>query len=126
MANFMGVTSSNGIILDDDQKKQVDALLEKYVLSMEDVQTDDGDGGFGFWGYSWLFIIAATKEGEPEGDEVTDDFLDELSHILHKDQKLIIQCVGNEKCRFPLAAMQIVVTPGEVKITGFDKEEVTA
>ena len=122
MANFMGVTSSNGIILDDNQKKQVDALMEKYHFNfMEDVQTATSDGKFGIWAHNWLDI-----RDKAEDQDSIEVFFEEFRHVLYKDQKLIVQSIGNTKCRFPLAAMQIVVTPGEVKITGFDLEEVTA
>lgn len=122
MATFIGVTSSNGITLDDGQKKQVDALMEKYHLNfMEDTQTSNSDGEFGFWGYDWLDI-----RDKAEDQCSTEEFFEEFSHILHEGQKLIVQCIGNEKCRFPLAAMEIVVTPGKVKIIGFDMEQVAS
>jgi len=130
MANFNGGTASNGVKLDADQQVKVKTLLEMYCLNMEDANVEiDKDGEFCIWGYDWLNIGAVPKRDDltPDEDEnMVEEFFEELSHILHKGQQFIVQCVGNEKCCFPLAAMQIVVTSDGVKITGFDPEQIDA
>lgn len=110
MANFCGTTTSNGIKLTKAQFNSVNKLLKKYEPSMEDVQLGE-QSHWGIWGYDWIDF---RKADDDSYDSMLDEFLNDLSRILNDEQKLVIQCIGGEKCRFPLAAMQIVVTKGNV------------
>lgn len=115
MANFVGTTSSNGIDITPKQYNAIQKLLKRYHFSMEDVHIGS-ETHFGIWGYDWLNIIPIV-DSEPNYDanDVCDEFLNALRVIFTPKQRLIIQCVGHEKCRFPLAAMQITVTKDKVE-----------
>jgi len=119
MANFIGLTSSNGIQVDDEQQAKIDELLAKYYIAMEDYITGE-KGEFGIWGYDWLNIrgVIIQEEGdEPKPDydnDTSEEFFEELRKILKPDQKLVVMSVGYEKLRY-VAAMKITVTPDEVK-----------
>jgi hypothetical protein len=114
MADFVAVTSSSGVRVTDREKVQ--ALLERFHTEPAGEWTDDL---FGFWDYEWFAVYPMVEIGgekEPDYDaDATDEFLKELAQFIPEGERLVIQSVGHEKCRFPLGGQSIVVTPGGVE-----------
>lgn len=109
MANFEAITASNSAKV----KKGVTALLEKYNLIEShyevEIELNKYKDRIEIYGYEW-FCIYDPKSGE----YATDEFLKELAPYLQEE--LIIQCIGHEKCRYPLSFWQITVQPnGEIE-----------
>jgi len=117
LANFMGITASNGIKL----KKGADEYLERFHFSGEDANVGiDGGGCLFFYGYSWLTVYKRTDPGEDEDCE--DEFFQGLRQFVPEKSKLIIQRIGYEKCRFPLSAQSISITRRRVTYKGIECE----
>ena len=107
MANFIGVTASSGAKIKAGKKEEVEKLIAEYPTMMEDGHIElDAQGHIHIYGYDWLQI---TKKDTEDYEDYTDEFLTRLAPLLA--EKLIIHCVGNEKCRFPLSALCIEVNP---------------
>lgn len=102
---------------------------------------DDPRGGtdpvVGFWRWGWLAVHPRRTQddkGQPlpadadDYDQIdwdtdaTEELLKEIQPYL--EEPLVIQCIGQEKLRYPLAAMEIVVPPksGEILFFQFDGE----
>jgi hypothetical protein len=114
MANFIGVTASSGAKIKAGKKEEVEKLIAEYPTMMEDGCIElDAQGHIHIYGYDWLNI---TKKGDEDYNDYTEEFLVRLAPLLA--EKLIIHCVGNEKCRFPLASMCIEVNPKGKKARG--------
>jgi hypothetical protein len=105
MANFDATTASNGAKIKDGTKEAVEAIIDKYIFNELTVQISDKY--LEVYGYDWLNV---GKDGEDEDDmDFAQEFLEEIAPFLA--EPLIIQCVGAEKCRFPLSAMEVKVNP---------------
>lgn len=122
MANFIGVTSSNGAQVSDVEA--VRRILNDHYIDpgegekIEPVWTEpDGRSFVGFWSYGFLSIHPwledeRLKDQTPDYDaDVTEEVLKAIQPYLM--EPLVIQSVGYEKLRFPLAAQEIIVPPGE-------------
>ena len=127
MANFIAVTASSGARIKDGKRKELEAYLEKYSTDSEDgelAKIEDGEEPtLEIYGYGWFTVWEkfTNEDGEEEIDfdtEKTNEFSLGLAPFLA--EPLVIQLVGNEKCRFPLAAWECKVHPdGRVEENGF-------
>ena len=124
MANFCGVTVCDGIKVTKKQRAALDKILAKYHFAMEDIQLGQEDE---FWicGYDWLNIVGMVPvekgmpdegklEPDPNDEDVSEDFFEDIRKILVKGQQLVITCVGNEKLRYA-SGMKVTVTPEKVE-----------
>jgi hypothetical protein len=118
MGTFVGVTASNGARIREGKEEEVLMLIEKYNF-----QTEDGphpfigglvcrieNGSIEIWGYEWPEWTVGPKNDE-DNDGCTNyflEFLEKLAPFLA--EALVIHSIGNEKCVFPLAAVEIKVT----------------
>jgi len=125
MANFVAVTSSNGAkvspafaVRKELEKFYVDAGEGEVVPCLEE---KDGATFVGFWSYGWFSVhpwlpYSDRTESEPNYNvDAIDNLLKAIQPYLL--EPLVIQSVGFEKLRFPLAAQEIVVPPGMGEIT---------
>ena len=127
MANFVATTASSGARIKKEKRKELEAYLEGFSTDSEDVELVIEDGEeptIEIYGYGWFTVWEKVdnEEGEEEvvdfDTEKTDEFLLGLAPFLA--EPLIIQSVGNEKCRFPLAAWEYRVHPdGKIEENGF-------
>jgi hypothetical protein len=83
MANFIGVTTCDGIEVDADQRKQIDAILEKYRFPMEDFTTGD-PGEFAIRGYDWFEVGKNKSDDEFFNDyeDASDEFFKDIQKVL--------------------------------------------
>jgi hypothetical protein len=119
MGTFVGVTASGGARIKKGKENEVQKLLDKYDFS-RGLECQIDNGSIAIWGYEWPHLWLKPKNNEePEfGKDFFEEFLEELAPFLA--EKLVIHAIGNEKCVFPLAAMEIKVTPkGVVYGKGF-------
>lgn len=119
MANFEARTASSGARIQTDKEQDVDALLARYNFSSELIVAVER-GVLYVYGYDWLYA-ERVLEGDDDLDQENcfDDFLKELAPML--SEPLLIQSIGAEKCRFPMAAVEVLVKPsGELVWAGFD------
>jgi len=112
MADFYAVTSSDPITLDKDQIDAVDALYNNYYIPNLEYGPFEGDNSFGFWMYDTFQVL----DNDEDYNDVTDEFLEELSKILKEGQVLKICSAGHEKLRYT-AATQITVKKDKVEYT---------
>jgi hypothetical protein len=113
MANFESVTTSESSAPVKSAVK-LQKLIDHYDFGELVVAIDDGF--LVIYGYDWFVAYEQNKQGIDE--DATTQFLKEVAKHLRDD--LIIQSIGNEKCRFPLSAQQITVTPdGKITYKGF-------
>lgn len=118
MANFCSVTASNGAKL----KPGSAAIIWEWFLNDHfqlccDVDLDTANDWLHISGEDWLDIA------DDNDEEALPQFLEELAP--HLEEPFMIQCVGNEKCRFPLSAMEVTVYPdGEIVWNQFQADVV--
>jgi hypothetical protein len=111
MTDFLGTTASSGVKVTDPEK--VKELIEKYHI---DTGIELGpDGILRIYGHDWF----AVWDEETLRQCCTDEFLEELRQYIPPQEKLIIQSVGHEGCRYPLSAQEIVVTREDVRYSSF-------
>lgn len=113
MANFEAVTAS---FCAEPVKSatKLQKLIDHYDFGDLTVKVENG--WLTIFGYDWFEVYDQSEENTME--EVNEQFLKEVAKHLRAD--LVIQSIGNEKCRFPLSAMQITVTPdGKITYDGF-------
>jgi len=116
MANFTGRTVSKPCKVTDP--KAVQAILNKYdydagIGEPEVVFELRGDE-LNVFGYDWLdgnAIGSYDKDGEYNPDGL-DNLIEALQPYI--EDELVIQCVGGERCRFPLSATQLVITKTKI------------
>jgi len=119
MANFMGITTSNGAKVKKGKEKELKTYLKKYVSfgqdsSGEEVTSDIENGFLYLYGYAFICVY----EDDDLQEDVTDKFLKGLAPFLAKP--LVIQSIGNTKCRFPLSAWEAKIYPsGKIVENGF-------
>lgn len=111
MANLHCTTTSTPVEVTDEE--EVEELLDEYLGIPEKTYVQNGE----------LHIIGhqsfhPRKEGQPD---CTEEFLDRISQYL--EGELVIQTVGNEKCRFPVVACQFRVTDDGVFYTDLEIDE---
>ena len=145
MANFIGTTASSGGFKPADREGFL-AWLEGFDFRMEDINVGlDEDGNFFLYAYDWLDVVRNTFTPEEEAklradnglgpdDDIEDykhdalmdregdlgDFTNGIQQFMADGDKFTIHCVGSEKCRFPLSAMEIIVTKNGVKYNMFE------
>lgn len=115
MAIFDATTSSNSPRCRPSTRE----YLEKFRFSCDvsvEVVGRDGELHLSIYGYDWLYVEWASEE---EGwEECSDDFLEGIAE--HLEEELVIQCIGATKCRFPLSAWEVIVSPdGKIECGGF-------
>lgn len=108
MANFIGVTASSGAKIKSDMLEALKALIEKYDFSGWPPTIEETEDGacIQIDGYDW-FDAQPIESEDCESD--FEGFLRELAPML--EEPLTIQCIGSEKCRFPLSAWECTVFP---------------
>ena len=117
MSDFFGITASSGARLKKGKKDKVEKLMDKYDFTYG-LNCEVGGGRIEIWGEDWPHLYLKSKNVDINND-VFEEFLEELGPFL--DEYLVIQAVGNEKCIFPLAAIEIIVTQkGVVRRNGFE------
>jgi hypothetical protein len=123
MANFEGVTASNSPKIIRGKEGDVLVLIAQYsfngisVLLMPD-GPDGPDTRIHFYGYDWPYVIFPAENDEDYREDVLEEFLARLALFLA--EPMVIHCVGYEKCRFPLSAMEVKVHPdGKIEWGGF-------
>ena len=108
MGTFLGVTASSGAKIKKDKEEEVQKLLDKYDFS-RGLECRINNGSIEIWGYEWPYLYLKPKNDEDDpDDDVFVEFLEELAPLLA--ETLVIQAIGNEKCIFPLSAIEIIVT----------------
>jgi hypothetical protein len=122
MADFIATTASNGARLKDPEA--VEKIIGCYVWDGDveaSIQTREGQACLVIYGYDWpnaWKIPEGVNRDEFEPDYDIDDgfdaFLKEVSPYLA--EPLTVQSVGAERCRFPLAASEWHIRPGETTI----------
>lgn len=117
MANFEGVTASNGAKIIPGKENEVEELLNAYNPSGEITMIVE-NGHISIYGYDWIYMEKVDEDGslDCDNEDATEEFLEELAPLL--EEVLVVHCIGNEKCRFPLGAMEIVVTPPSLLVEG--------
>ena len=119
MANFEARTASSGARIKAGKEEEVSHLFDRYVFP-GDLTIETYGGVLEVYGYEWPYAEKVSEDGsvDPEQEDCFEDFLQALAPLL--EEELVINCIGGEKCRFPLSAMEIKVTPdGEVQYGGF-------
>jgi len=115
MANFDAVTASNEPRIMSVYLGTVQGIISKYTSSVSIVLENDV---LCIYGYDWFQMYAPFDEDlDFLNEDISEDFLKEIAPYLA--EPLIIHCVGSEKCRFPLSAIEITVTDGLIKYGGF-------
>jgi hypothetical protein len=116
MANFLGITASNGAEVKEDKIQELKMYISTFATSGEDwdmVQIEETPPKIYIYGYDWFQAhryVEGGVNGEIDFDtEVTEEFLIGLAEFLK--EPLIVQCIGHEKCRYPLAAWQYKIHP---------------
>lgn len=117
MADFMGITSCNGAKIPVNKRVGLSEYIRQFNFGGGDltVGLDVGDT-FHFYGYEWPYIRLI--EDEDNGIDSTDEFFEGLKQFVGK-QPIKIQMIGYEKCRWPLSAMEVVITKKKVTYNGF-------
>jgi len=119
MANFEGVTASNSPAIKPDKIDKIKEIVDRYCLN--ELACGVRDGCLELYGYDFFYVSANEPNDMDDEYDKTDNFLKEIAPLLL--EKLVIQSVGSEKCRFPLAAQEIVVLPnGDITYNGFKGE----
>ena len=112
MANFEGVTSSSpGKIREEKMEELVGILEDHNIYPRPEIS---GDALY-IHGYETLAIY--DKEDD---EDVTFEALEAIGNCL--DGIMVIQCIGNEKCRFPLGAVEYAVSKDGVICNTFKDE----
>lgn len=140
MANYYGTTASNGATIKKGKEKELQAYLDKWTwLGEGELKTEIRGNYLAIYGYDdfdpYLIVTKEQAEANPdleEGEANWDEggdpegFLMGLAPFLEKQGKgkdenlIVIQTVGNEKCRFPLGACEFVLrSDGTVEFNGF-------
>ena len=120
MANFEGVTTCNDVKIIEGKETEVAELIEKYTFNGEMNVYVDKSGYFQLHGHEFLYIAKNESDDPTEHTDIdgVQEFLTELAPFLA--DTLVIQSIGNEKCRYPLVAQEIVVYPsGLIQYGGF-------
>ena len=139
MANYYGTTASNGGKIKKGKKKALENYLKGWTCPAEfsDLIHIEGDTLqiYGEDDFNPCPIVTPERAKEDEYLEVgeadydmadAEGFLSGLAPFLEpkggKGNKnlIVVQSVGNEKCRFPLGAGEWILRPnGEVEFNGF-------
>ncbi|WP_419657529.1 uncharacterized protein Dvar_66750 [Desulfosarcina variabilis str. Montpellier] len=106
MADFHGVTASNGAKIKKGKIEEVKKILDKYDFSCG-LEYRIDNGSITILGYVWPTLWL--KGDDEDLTDCFEEFLEELSPLL--SENLVIHAIGNVKCIFPLSAMEILVTP---------------
>ena len=71
------------------------------------------------FGYGWADVIPVETDPPDVLEGQLDDFLDGLRKHVRKNEPVIIETIGHEKCQY-VAASRIVVTPEDVSYRNLD------
>lgn len=110
MSVFMATTACNIPKCKEGASEILEKILERFNLDC-DLTICVEDGFLHFYGYDWPDASLSKPDDDTEWDDSSclDEFLQELAPLL--EETLIVHAIGNEKCRFPLAASCWVVHP---------------
>lgn len=131
MANFLCITASNRVEVKRASLKALKEYLSTFVTSGESGDMVHLEDTFlEIYGYDCFQVQKWSEDetlelGDSERD-VTAEFLIGLAKFLK--QPLVVQCIGHEKCRFPLAAWEYKVHPdGKLEQNGltFDLKQLS-
>lgn len=113
MATLHCTTSSTvATVTDEEAVKQ---LFEEYHVSPCDYRIEDGE--------VHIFGYESFNVRNSDGEYCTVEFLEELQNYLDSEE-LVIQTVGNEKCRFPFVSCQYRVKPeGPILYSDLETDE---
>lgn len=107
---FFSVTASSGAKIKEGKVEEVKKLIDKYDFSCG-LEYQIINDSIEIFGYVWPELYLKDTDGD--FDDCFDKFLDELYPFL--SENLVIHAMENQSCIFPLAAMEIRVTPQGVK-----------
>ena len=110
MADYYSVTSCDPIELNQDQIQKVEKLCEEYYIPNLEYGPIEDEKNLGFWLYDTFQVF----DNDEDYNDVTDEFLKKLSHILKEDQEFKMCSIGHEKLRYE-AASQVVVKKDSVE-----------
>jgi hypothetical protein len=118
MGTFYGVTASNGARIKEGKVEEVKKLMDKYDFS-RGLECMIDNGSIYLLGYEWPDLwLKYEDDDDQDCEDNFEEFLKELAPFL--SENLVIHAIGNEKCIFPLAAMEIKVTPhGKIRKNTF-------
>ena len=117
MGIFYGVTASNGARIKEGKVEEVKKLMDKYDFS-RGLECRIDQGIINIWGEWPDLWLKYENDSDQDCEANFDEFLKELAP--HLSENLVIHAIGNEKCVFPLAAMEIKVTPrGKIRKNTF-------
>ena len=109
MGTFLGVTASSGARIKEGKVEEVKKLMDKYDFS-RGLECKIDQGSIYIWGNVWPDLwLKYEDDDDQDCKDNFEEFLKELAPFL--SENLVIHAIGNEKCVFPLAAMEIKVTP---------------
>jgi hypothetical protein len=111
MANFEGTTASSGakLVKGTDENGLLN-IISEYGTGECNVTVENGE--IAIWGYDYFqacLLPPDDPDVEWDDQDRTDELLERIAPYLA--EPLIIHCVGAEKCRFPLSAVEIKVNP---------------
>lgn len=119
MGTFIGVTVSNGVGIKEGKEEEVRNLIDRYKFLTEGegsypygglVCRIDHMGGIEIWRYEWPdFCLSPKNDEDFYYADCIEEFVKELAPFL--SENLILHAVENEKCFFPLSAIEIKLTP---------------
>ena len=118
MATFVGVTTSSGAKIKEEKIQELRTYLSMFNTAGEDgemVHLEETSFTIDIYGYGWLYVSRYIEGSVPEANDFEaeeyslEEFLRGLAEFLK--EPLIVQCIGNENCRFPLAAWECKIHP---------------
>lgn len=121
MANFEATTASSGVkVMDVEAVKE---LIDLYDFPSELTVEVIEDGMLYIYGYEWFDASRWMRNcdgDEEEYEDMGDEFLENLRPLIAEEDGLIIDCIGGEKCRWPLSAMRIIVKRDGISYRGLE------
>jgi len=110
MGHFQAVTTSNTPRLKPGTANALEEHLNGYYLG-DEIVVSLKDDFLKLTGYDWLSAQKYTdgERTDLEDEECTMDFLKGIQPYL--EETLIIQCIGNKECEFPLNMAEVIVPP---------------
>jgi hypothetical protein len=122
MATFYPTTASNRPHIASDAVTEVEGIIADYdfmggndslTVSVVDPTDEETTPHLELYGHACFDASKPVADGDEIGIEhehgYTEEFLERLAP--HLEERLVVETVGFEKCRFPLLAAQWVVWP---------------
>ena len=129
MATLQATTSSTWSRVDPSAKDRIEAIVDEYdfwgaqsEVTVDVKESSDGDSIISIYGYASFDPSKPIYEDGTVVDHeygYAEEFLGRIAP--HLEERLVIETIGHEKCRFPLLAGQWSVWPdGTVQYDSFD------